>query len=176
MSLYPKIGDRIKIKSYKHDGSLHRVWDSSTLLQKGTTCWIVGNDQVLVSEADGREWKTKEPAICTFGKGQWFNTIGMLREDGVHYYCNIGSPYRWHNSALEYIDYDLDVRVFPDRTYMILDQDEYEEHRRQMGYPESVRKQIDQGLNELLSLIFQQKGPFEPEYVERWYERFLQYK
>lgn len=175
MSFYPKTGDQIKIKSYKHNGSLHRVWDSSTILQKGATSWIVGNDQVMVSEADGREWKTREPAICTFGKGQWFNTIGMLREDGVHYYCNIGSPYRWHNSSLEYIDYDLDVKVFPDRTYVILDEDEFAEHKEMMAYPEHVLRKIDHGLSELLSLLYQQKGPFEPEYVERWYERFLQY-
>ena len=158
------------------DPRIEFLWIAPPSYKKEQPAGLLAMIKFALVKDGKREWKTKEPAICTFGKGQWFNTIGMLREDGVHYYCNIGSPYRWHNSALEYIDYDLDVRVFPDRTYMILDQDEYEEHRRQMGYPESVRKQIDQGLNELLSLIFQQKLPFEPEYVERWYERFLQYK
>jgi protein associated with RNAse G/E len=174
--IYPRPGEEIKIKSYKHNGALHRVWNSSTVLQTGITSWIVGNDRILVKEADGNEWRTKEPAICTFGKGQWFNTIGMLREDGVHYYCNIGSPYRWQNAALQYIDYDLDVKVFPDMTYVILDQDEYDEHRRRMNYPETITHEIKRGLDELLSLIHQKKGPFEADYVERWYERYLQYK
>lgn len=174
--LYPQAGQQIQIKSYKHDKSLHRVWDSSTVLQTGATSWVVGNDRILVRESNGTEWRTREPAICTFGKGQWFNTIGMLREDGVHYYCNIGSPYRWNKNALEYIDYDLDVKVFPDMTYVILDQEEYEEHRKLMNYPENIMFEIQRGMNELLSLIHQRKGPFEADYIERWYERYLFYK
>lgn len=173
--IYPHPGQQIQIESYKHEGSLHRVWEASTVLQTGSQSWIVGNDRVLVRESDGREWRTREPAICTFGKGQWFNTIGMLREDGVHYYCNIGSPYEWSKQKLHYIDYDLDVKVFPDRTYVILDQEEFEEHRKQMNYPDEVVKKVQDGLQELLSLVHQRKGPFEPDYVERWYERFLQY-
>ncbi|WP_202080983.1 DUF402 domain-containing protein [Caldalkalibacillus salinus] len=174
--VYPRPGQDIVIKSYKHNGSLHRIWSSSTVLQRGASSWIVGNDRILVKEADGNEWRTKEPAICTFGKGQWFNSIGMLREDGVHYYCNIGSPYRWHNQALQYIDYDLDVKVFPDMTYIILDEDEYALHRKQMNYSDTIMYEIQRGLDELLSLIHQKKGPFEADYVERWYERYLQYK
>lgn len=174
--IYPHPGQDIKIKSYKHDGSLHRVWDSSTILQRGSSSWIIGNDRILVRESDGNQWRTREPAICTFGKEQWFNTIGMLREDGVHYYCNIGSPYRWHDQSLQYIDYDLDVKVFPDMTYTILDEEEYEEHRKQMNYPDTIMFEVKRGLEELLSLIHQKKGPFEVDYVERWYERYLQYK
>lgn len=173
--VFPHPGQQIQIKSYKHDGSLHRVWERSIVLQTGLQSWIIGNDRAIVREADGREWTTKEPAICTFGKKQWFNSIGMLREDGVYYYCNIGSPYRWENNVLRYVDYDLDVKVFPDMTYQVLDQDEYEAHRRQMKYPPEVVAEIEQGLKELISLIQQRKGPFEPEYVERWYEMFLQY-
>jgi uncharacterized protein len=173
--VYPYPGQQIQIRSYKHDGALHRVWRGSTVLQTGSTSWIIGNDRVTVTESDGREWVTREPAVCTFGKDQWFNTIGMLREDGVYYYCNIGSPYRWQNDRLEYIDYDLDVKVFPDMTYIILDEQEFQEHAKEMNYPQRVIERVQSGLNEVLSLIHQRKGPFEAEYVERWYERFLQY-
>ncbi|EGL84071.1 protein of unknown function DUF402 [Caldalkalibacillus thermarum TA2.A1] len=173
---FPHPGQEIEIVSFKHDGSVHRVWERSTVLQTGSQSWIVGNDQVLVKEADGREWRTREPAICTFGKGQWFNTIGMLKEDGVYYYCNIGSPYQWKNNRLQYIDYDLDVKVFPDMTYVILDEEEFELHRQELNYPEHIVRKVRQGLEELLSLIHQQKGPFEADYIERWYERFLSYK
>ncbi len=173
--IFPSPGQEIRIYSYKHDETLHRTWDSSTVLKTGANSWVVGNDRILVKEANGDEWRTREPAICTFGKGQWFNTIGMIREDGVHYYCNIGSPYRWKQNGLHYIDYDLDVKVFPDLTYNILDQDEYEVHKKLMNYPESTMFEIRRGMDELLSLIHQRKGPFEADYIERWYERYLQY-
>lgn len=38
----------------------------------------------------------------------------MIREKGVSYYCNLASPYVLDDEALKYIDYDLDVKVFPD--------------------------------------------------------------
>lgn len=172
---YPYPGQHIQIQSLKHNGHVHRVWDESVVLQRSSQNWIVGNDKAIVHESDGREWITREPAICTFGKDQWFNTIGMLRQDGVYYYCNIGSPFLWKNNHLQYIDYDLDVKVFPDMTYTILDEDEFDLHSRHMNYPKQVVDHVHRGLDELLQKIFQRKGAFEPEYVERWYERFLHY-
>lgn len=173
---YPAPGQQFQIKSYKHDKTLHRVWNRSIMLQRGSQSLVVGNDRATVREADGREWITREPAICTFGKDQWFNTIGMLREDGVHYYCNIGSPYKWANGCLEYIDYDLDVKVFPNMTYVILDEHEFKENKQQMNYSERVTEEARRGLEDVLSHIFQRKGPFQADYVEQWYERFLSYR
>lgn len=104
----PEEGSQIRIKSYKHNGSLHRVWEDSLVLKGTETVTIVANDQTQVWESDGRYWKTQEPAICYFHAQYWFNVIGMLRNDGIHYYCNISSPYIYEENALKYIDYDLD--------------------------------------------------------------------
>ncbi len=38
----------------------------------------------------------------------------MIREKGVSYYCNLASPFLLDDEALKYIDYDLDIKVFPD--------------------------------------------------------------
>jgi protein associated with RNAse G/E len=54
--------------------------------------------------------------------------------------------------------------------------DEFEEHRRSMNYPQDVVDAVQRGKRELLYMIFQRRGPFEADYVERWYERFLQYR
>jgi protein associated with RNAse G/E len=121
----PAPGSIIRIESFKHDHSLHRIWDKTTLIHSSDAVVIGGNDRVKVTEADGREWRTREPAICTFGRGQWFNTIAMIRDDGIYYYCNIGSPFSLKGNLLSYIDYDLDVKVFPDMTYTILDEEEF---------------------------------------------------
>src|SRR5699024_12801143 len=74
---------------------------------------IGANDKTVVTEGDGRSWITREPAICYFHVERWFNIIGMLKTDGIHYYCNISSPFLYEEKALKYIDYDLDLKVFP---------------------------------------------------------------
>lgn len=172
----PEPGTKIEIQSYKHNGHLHRIWESSLVL-KGTDTVIIGaNDRTTVTESDGRMWTTREPAICYFHAEHWFNIIGMLRNDGIHYYCNIGSPFVYDEDAIKYIDYDLDVKVFPDMTYKLLDEDEYEMHKEMMEYPQAIDRILHQNLSYLLGWIHQRKGPFAPGFVDDWYERYLTYR
>jgi protein associated with RNAse G/E len=137
---------------------------------------IGGNDRTVVTESDGRKWVTREPAICYFHSQHWFNVIGMIREDGIYYYCNISSPFILEEGALKYIDYDLDIKVFPDMTYTILDEDEYEEHRKKMNYPLVIDRILKYNLENLQNWIRQRKGPFAPDFIDTWYERYLTYR
>lgn len=172
----PKTGSNIQIQSYKHNGQLHRVWDSNFVL-KGTETIVIGaNDKAQVMEHDGRMWTTREPAIVYFHSDFWFNIIGMLRNDGIHYYCNISSPFLYENAVLKYIDYDLDVKVFPDMTYRLLDEDEYEVHKCKMNYPSIMDRILYNNIDYLLEWIRQRKGPFKPGFIDQWYERYLTYR
>ena len=172
----PKVGSQIQIKSYKHNGQLHRVWENSQVL-KGTETVVIGaNDRTTVTESDGRTWVTREPAICYFHSKFWFNVIGMLRNDGIYYYCNISSPFVYDEEALKYIDYDLDVKVYPDMTYTLLDEDEYEVHKLQMNYPHVLDRILYKNIDYLLRWVRQRKGPFSPDFVDGWYERYLTYR
>lgn len=172
----PRAGSTIEIQSYKHNGQLHRVWEQSLVL-KGTDTVVIGaNDKTQVTESDGRTWITREPAICYFHSKYWFNIIGMLRNDGIYYYCNISSPFVYDSEALKYIDYDLDVKVYPDMTYEILDIDEYNEHKKVMNYPDVLDKILYNHIDYLIKWIRQGKGPFSPDFVDNWYERYLTYR
>ncbi|MEN1970192.1 DUF402 domain-containing protein [Lentibacillus sp. N15] len=172
----PKAGSKIQIHSYKHNGQLHRIWENSLVLKGTESIVIVANDKTEVIESDGRTWVTREPAICYFHAKVWFNIIGMLRNDGIYYYCNIGSPFVYDREALKYIDYDLDVKVYPDMTFDILDEDEYEEHKAQMGYPLVIDRILYKNLDVLLRWIRQRKGPFAADFIDEWYERYLLYR
>lgn len=172
----PEVASNISIKSYKHDGSLHRVWDSNFVLKATKSVLIGANDKSKVTESDGRVWATREPAILYFHTQYWFNIICMLRNDGIYYYCNISSPFVCDAEGLKYIDYDLDVKVYPDMTYVLLDEDEYEQHKKQMHYPLILDRILDTNVNNLLHWIRQRKGPFSPDFVDEWYERYLTYR
>lgn len=169
----PKPGSRIEIQSYKHNGTLHRVWESSLVLKGTESVVIVANDRTKVMESDGRTWITREPAICYFDAKKWFNIIGMLRDDGIYYYCNISSPFLYDEEALKYIDYDLDIKVFPDMTYDLLDEEEYEFHKKTMEYPVVIDRILKQNINVLKRWIHQRSGPFAPEFIDHWYERYI---
>jgi len=173
--LAPTTGTTIQIKSYKHNGQLHRTWDKNFVLKSSSKAVIGANDKVKVTESNGETWTTKEPAIIYFHSDYWFNIIGMIKDEGIHYYCNISSPFLYDEEALKYIDYDLDVRVYPDMTYYLLDEDEFEEHKQLMNYPKSLDDILYRNVKYLYSWIRQRKGPFTPGFVDHWYERYLTY-
>ena len=105
-----------------------------------------------------------------FYKKSWFNVIGQLKRHGLFYYCNIASPYLIDNGIIKYIDYDLDLRVFPDGGFRVLDRNEYNYHRRLMKYSSDLDFILRNELTKLIELKRREEGPFKPGIVESYYE------
>ncbi len=168
-----EVGRKISVQSYKHDQSLHRIWQEATILQETDEYIIVANKKTKVIEANGRYWHTKEPSVTYFYKHRWFNVIGIIKPTGVSFYCNLASPILYDEEALKYIDYDLDIKVLPDYSYDLLDQNEYKRHRSQMDYPEALCKILDTEFKLLESMVLSKAAPFQPQIILTWYDFFL---
>lgn len=171
-----KENDLVFIQSYKHDGSLHRTWSKGYIIEANETQWVAVTNKAIVTEADGRTWVTREPAICFFYPDKWFNVISMIRKSGVHYYCNLASPSLYDGEAIKNIDYDLDVKVLPNGKSIILDEDEYSEHAREMHYHAKLDKVIHQALDKLLVDIRLKNGPFDEKRIMEYYDKYLTLK
>ena len=143
-------GDKLQIQCYKHDGNIHRCWDEAVVLDVKDDYIVFGNERTLVTEAGGNTWKTKEPAVMYFFKNKWYNIIVQLKKEGITYYCNIASPFIIEDNTIKYIDYDLDLRVFPSGSFKILDRQEYKYHMKKMGYSNDLDVVIRHALSELI--------------------------
>lgn len=170
------IGKKYKIHSYKHDGTIHRSWDEAILLEIHDDYLIFGNDKTLVQESDGRTWKTKEPAVLYFYKNRWFNIISQNKSDGIYYYCNMASPYILEDDTIKYIDYDLDLRVFSNGTYKILDKSEYRYHKDKMNYPEEIDKILNEELKDLIAMVKRKEQAFDKTKIMEYYEKYNKLK
>lgn len=149
MKKYEK-GDMLQIQCYKHDGKVHRCWDEAILLDVKDDYMVFGNERTLVTESQGNTWRTKEPAVMYFFKDKWYNIIVQLKKDGITYYCNIASPFIIEDDTIKYIDYDLDLRIFPSGSFKILDRQEYKYHMKKMGYSNELDIVIRSALSELI--------------------------
>lgn len=165
--------NRIEIISYKHDGGLHRVWQYAYIIKENDEMMVLVNDRASVIDGDGHRWKTKEPAVCYFFKKYWFNIICMLRTDDIYYYCNLSSPYILDSEGLKYIDYDLDVKVFPSGDKIILDRDEFDFNLTDMKYSQDLVDVIENNLKILLVKIENGEKPFDRESVYEDYRFYL---
>ena len=167
-----KIGDKLTIHCYKHDGKLHRTWDEAIVLDINKEGIVCGNNKTTVNESDGRVHQTNEPAILFFYKQHWFNIIGQLKKQGIFYYCNIATPYLIEDNIIKYIDYDLDLRVFPDGAFRVLDRNEYNYHKKLMGYPKELDIILKKELSSLIELKKNNLEPFNNQIIKNYYELY----
>ncbi len=161
-----EIGKRYQIHSYKHNNKIHRSWDEAVLLEIHDEYLIFGNEKTKVTESDGRTWHTKEPAVLYFFNKNWFNIIGQCKKNGIYYYCNIASPYIIEEDTIKYIDYDLDLRVFPDGSFKVLDRGEYKYHKNLMDYSDTLDHILKTELSNLIGMVRKKELAFEPHIIE----------
>ena len=169
-------GDKIQIQCYKHNGKIHRSWDEAVFLDEKKEYLVFGNMKTLVTESEGNTWRTKEPAIMYFFKNKWFNIICQLKKDGIYYYCNIASPFIIEDNTIKYIDYDLDLRIFPNLEYKILDRMEYKYHKKIMNYSSDLDIAIKNGLNELLNEYKNGAVYFNKDANEKYCFKYMEIK
>lgn len=168
----PNLWDDIVVHSYKHNARLHRIWAHATVVHTDDTSVVIANYRTKVIESNGRFWYTREPSVTWFFKNRWFNVIGIIRETGIFYYCNIASPYVMDEEALKYIDYDLDLKVFPDMSYKVLDRNEYNRHKNKMDYPPQLKRILEKELDALKQMVENREGPFNHENVRQLYAAY----
>ena len=170
------IGKKYEIHGYKHDGKVHRIWDEAILLEIHDKYLVFGNERTKVTESDGRVWRTKEPAVLFFYYNNWYNVIRQYKKDGIYYYCNIASPFIIEEGAIKYIDYDLDLRVFPDGSFKVLDRGEYKYHKKLMNYPETIDKILKSELTNLIDKVRKRNIPFDNVTLEKQLEEYKKLK
>ncbi|WP_139991631.1 DUF402 domain-containing protein [Paenibacillus paridis] len=169
------------IKSFKHNGHIHRTWQQNWLVSnelladehKEESMKVLINRQTPIQESDGKIWVSRVPAVSFFIPGQWFNVVALLEESGIRYYCNIASPPYLQGDVLTYIDYDLDVIRSADGSRHVVDQDEYDMHKAAYHYPQMVEDKVQAGLEALLHRIDQKQSPFQDHFVTLYYEEWL---
>ena len=168
-----EIGDIIQIHSYKHNGQLHRIWETSYVIEETEDVVIVGNKKTKVVEKDGRTWNSAEPSITVFYKKKWFNCICMLKKREIAFYVNLASPILYDDEGIKYIDYDLDVKISEGIT-KILDESEFSRHRLEMNYPIEIVDILNKNVQEIIRMVNSKEVPFNDEFVNTEYSRLLE--
>ena len=165
-----KRGDKLVIHCYKHNGKIDRISGEAIVLDETDEYLVCANNKVKLTENDGRSHRTKEIAILFFYKKRWFNILAQLKKYGLFYYCNIASPYIIDGNIIKYIDYDLDLRIFPDGSFKVLDKNEYRYHKITMRYSDDIDLIVQDSLNNLINMKEKGVFPFQEDNIKYYYE------
>ena len=167
-------GSKKQIHCYKHNGKIHRTWDEVIILDENEDYVVCANNKVNITESDGRSHKTKETAIIFMYKKRWFHITAQYKKIGLYYKADIASPFILDGDIFKYIDYDLDLKVFPDGDYKLLDRNEYKFHRKIMKYSEDLDFIIKSETTDLINMKEKNEGPFNKNIVEKYYQKYIE--
>ena len=94
---------------------------------------------------------------------RWYNVFQVYSKDGElkGWYCNITVPPVVNGDELTFVDLALDVFAYPDRRFLVLDQEEFDELARTTYSPEHVEK-AKEALAELIERAQQGTLPGRP--------------
>lgn len=132
------MNDKVKIVAYKHDGSINLISNGSKVIENNSKHVILGSSKSELQEKNGNIYIIDIPCVIVFPYNAWHNIICQKKKSGYFYYCNISSPPKFSKKMINYIDYDLDLRIFPDMTFKVLDKNEYKYNRKKMNYSEKL--------------------------------------
>ena len=88
-------------------------------------------------------------------------------------YCNIATPFLIDEHVIKYIDYDLDLRVFPNGSFKVLDRMEYKYHKKQMHYSNRLDFILTYELGNLIDIVRHKEFPFDKETIESYYNIYM---
>ena len=162
----------VEVQGYKHDGRMHRIWDSPFCVEDNEEYIVLVSYKTKVIEHDFRVWYTKESAVMIFFKHEWKNIIAMLKNNGITYYVNLASPYIIDSKFIKYVDYDLDMKLYPNNKIRLIDVKEYDFNRKRYGYGEDINKILRYNIFKIEKEMKKRVFPLDDNNILEYYSNF----
>ncbi len=103
--------------------------------------------------------KTGDRFVETYHTDLWYNTFAIFDSEDDRFkgwYCNITRPAKIKNGHVYADDLALDIIVYPDRSWLILDEDEFDE----LVLPREDRDKALNAIEVLIEYARNKEGPF----------------
>lgn len=145
----------ITVNSRKYDGSIRRSWQCELIERKGPLVLLRGEFNSDVEHPDLGLVAKGTISYEYYWLDRWYNIFRFHQPSGElrNFYCNINMPPRFEEGVLDYIDLDIDILVWPDHTYAILDREDYERHASAFGYPKEVEVNVEAAVKRLVEMV-----------------------
>jgi hypothetical protein len=160
------IGRELPLHVTKYDGSYHRRVPLRFVHRKAPlTLGVIERGRPVSRTPDLAD--DPDPHIIQWGgdiylfEDRWYMVQRSPRDGRTLYYVDIATPVEFDGEGFANIDLDLDVWWWADDKPRVLDEDEFLDHSRAMGYPADVIERARAAVDEVLGLIGERAFPFD---------------
>ena len=162
-SFHAAVGAEITVNSRKYDGRVRRTWTGGLASWSDDLIVLVGRFDQDVQHSDLGSISKGTASFEHFWPGRWYNIFRFHEPDGAlkAWYCNVAMPATFDGKVLDFVDLDIDVVVWPDMRYEVLDRDDFERNSTQYGYPSDVFEKVEETVEEIGALVESRSFPFD---------------
>ena len=155
----------VTVNSRKYDQSIRRSWDCRLVTREDPLLIFVGEFDDNVSHPDLGEISRGTISYEFYWLDRWFNVFRFHEPGGElrNLYFNIAMPPSFENDVVDFIDLDIDIVVWPDLSYRVLDQDEFAVNSARFGYPDDVRDRVSASLAAILETVTAGRSVFDDQ-------------
>ncbi len=165
---------KVTLQFYKYPRSLHWRHDLVLLGEDEHGTWLGAPPGTVIQRAEESPMSWKRPFVQLIQPGHPWIPIWNVEPDKTEIYVDITTvPTRPAPDRYETIDVDLDVVRLVDGTVMVLDEDEFEEHRISLDYPAWLVDQARATTAAVAVAIEIGTAPFDGAHLP-WFERLAQ--
>jgi uncharacterized protein len=136
------MNEPVRVRFTKWDGGAHWAFDMRRLGEDEYGTWLWAPAGTELRRGSERTVTTGAGFIKLITPGRWWTAVWNDRGGGsdgtIDVYVDVITPAVWEEHTIRMVDLDLDVVRRLDGSVEIADQDEFDEHRIALGYPEAV--------------------------------------
>ena len=151
----------VTVNSLAYDGAVRRSWHCELIERNNPLLVFVGTFDRDVGHDELGLIRKGTISYEYYWLDRWYNIFRFHESDGTlrNYYCNINMPPTFVGGELNYIDLDIDIVVWPDMSYRILDREEFEASAAKFNYSAHILEMVELTLAELLGIVERRELP-----------------
>ena len=153
-------GDAVDVRFTKWGGGRHWEFPVTLLGVDHLGVWC-GAPAGTFLERVGAQFTSEFGWVTLFPVGQpWAASYYDAPDQPISVYVDVTTPPVWKGSTVTMVDLDLDVIVTRDGDLLLDDEDEFDEHRVTLGYPDDLVATARRTADELLAAAWDGREPF----------------
>jgi protein associated with RNAse G/E len=161
---------RVHMDSRKWPDQKHWQYEMIHLGDDEHGVWLYAAARTIAQRGDEPPRELRTGFVSLVPRDQWWIIEFYWTHPQRELYVNIGTPPTWHADRIHQIDLDLDVVRNHDGSIEILDEDEFAEHRRTLGYPDHLIDGARSAADQVAQQLHTNAEPFGNA-APRWIER-----
>ena len=90
----------------------------------------------------------------------------------MHYYINLASPFFFEDDSIKYIDFDFDLKIYPNKPFQIVDHDDFLKNKEKL-YSKEIVDVIYENIITIAMKYQTRENIFDESYVYGLFESLI---